>query len=206
MASVWALSAELAYDNLPLVHVGVVSDAGGQRFTAGEQSDLDVATSLPELNAFLTSIGYGAGSPAAAPSNLNDYTFRFHAVATGSILVLGGNKEHAGTTISNDLDATLAELNSDPGFVGFMQETSGALVTNNTGISFSQVIGENFISAASGAPFSTLVPSDQIVVSGSGSNDTTYTVQQVLLSGSQVRVTPSVTPESAGASVTITKA
>ena len=60
MASVWSLSAELAYDNLPLVHVGVVSDAGGQRFTAGTQADLDVATSLPELNAFLTSIGYGA--------------------------------------------------------------------------------------------------------------------------------------------------
>ena len=120
MAAVWSLSVELAFTNNSKVSVGKISDAGGERFLAGTQADLDIATRLPELNDFLLSIGYGSLTPGNPPTNLKNYSFRFHAVATGSILVLGGNKELGSEVVTNDLAATLAELNADPGFVDFM--------------------------------------------------------------------------------------
>ena len=206
--SVWSLSAELGFEGLDLVQVGVVSDDGGKRFTAGTQQDFEDASALPELNDFLKTIGYGSLSPAATPSNLNDYTFRFHAVATGSILVLGGNKALASQTVTDNLTDVLAELNLDSEFTTFMNiiSTPGTIIVDaSTAISFSFLIGDQKISSAVGTPFSGLVASDKIEVIGSVSNDKTFTVSGVELGGARIRVTPNIVVESAGAEITIVK-
>jgi hypothetical protein len=209
MASVWSLSAEMAFEGQDTVHVGKVSDEGGERFTAGTQLDFENATALPELNEFLKSIGYGTLSPPSTPSNLNDYSFRFHSIATGSVFVLGGSKTLGADTVTNDLTNTLAELNSDSGFVNFITITStvGTIIVDaSTDISFSFTIGNAFISDASGTlPFANLSASDQIKVVGSNSNDLTYTVSAVQLDGARIQVNVIGATESAGAAVTIIK-
>lgn len=208
MAAVWSLSVELAFTDNSKISVGKISDAGGERFLAGTQANLDLATRLPELNAFLTSIGYGNASPGNPPTNVKSYSFRFHSVATGSILVLGGNKELASTVVTNDLDATLAELNKDPGFVKFMSLVScpGEVLTeDDTGISFESVIGTKRIAAASGTPFAGLIATDQIKIIGSASNDRIFTVSSVELAGARIVTSEFPTAELAGASITIVK-
>ena len=208
MASVWSLSIEQAFEGLDLVSIGIVSDDGGQRFVAGTQQDFENATALPELNAFLRSIGFGSLSPEATPSNLNDFTFRFHAVATGSILVLGGSKALGSQVESNDLTSVLAELNSDVGFTNFMNviSTPGTILLDKSKeVSFSFLIGDQKIAVASGTPFADLVATDQVEIVGSADNDGTFTVLGVELSGARIRVTETIVVESAGAEITIIK-
>ena len=208
--SVWSLSVEQAFEGIPQVSLGIVSDGGGQRFLVGTQEDFEDLTALSEFNDFLTTIGFGAGAltPADRPSDLNDYTFRFQAIATGSILVLGGDKELASEVITNDLVGVLAELNLDDGFTKFMNTISvpgTILVLDSTDISFAQIIGNDTIASASGTPFADLIAGDQIEILGSESNDGTFTISSVELSGARVIVSQTVTTEIAGAEITIFK-
>lgn len=206
--SVWSLTAGIAFDGPDSVtDVAVVSDTGGQRFVIGDQSDFENLTAQSEFNDFLTTIGYGAVSPITAPSNINGFNFRFQAVATGSILVLGGDQESGSETITNDLTAVLAELNLDSGFTNFMNivSTPGEVIVDaSTDIAFADIIGNSTISSASGTPFADLVASDQFEVIGSESNDGTFTISAVELSGARV-VVGSVVTEIAGAEITIIK-
>ncbi len=206
MSLVWSLTVELAYEGIPVVHVGVVSDSGGQRFTAGTQEDLENATALPELNQFLQSIGYGSSSPVNPPANLNDYAFRFQSVAAGSVLVLGGNKANGAQVLTNDQTAAMVQLNADSGFTKFMDTIStpgDILVNESTNISFTQTIGTNKIASAVGTPFSGLSASDQVTVIGGVNDNKTFTVSGVELDGARISVSQQVTVAAAGPKVTI---
>ncbi len=79
------------------------------------------------------------------------------------------------------------------------------VVKNNTGVAFANVIGDSGITLAFGTDFDKLAPGDRVLVNGSADNDGTFTIFSILLSGAQVITVEAITPEIAGASVTITR-
>lgn len=128
MAIVWSLQLRLAFtDGSHKEVTALKAPLIGFQFFGGTAEDFEIATQLPELNAFLKVIGYGDPSdPPGPPANIADFSFRFMAITTnGEINVLGGTDELADEVITNNLLGVLDDLNADDDFASFMTEISG---------------------------------------------------------------------------------
>ena len=79
------------------------------------------------------------------------------------------------------------------------------ILQNNTGVSFTVTEGQFFIDSDIGNIFSVLSVASRVRVTGSGSNDGDFTVLAVTLNSTRIEVTETVSNESAGESVTITR-
>ena len=207
MALTWSLVLNIARTDESTDGFTAIQDSGGFRVDNGTEEDFASITTLPELNDFLTVIGYGTPTPGVIDPTVADFSFRFGATTTTgeTISVLGGSKELGTEVITDDLDAALAELNGDSDFVGFLLGATPTVVSSNTGISFATIIGDDSITSSTGTEFLGLVGGNTLRVTGSNSNDADFTVSSVALGGARVIVVESVTTEAAGAAITIVK-